>query len=69
MQESDRRCDRRAFLGSVAALGLALPLGGAAGGLAAALPLPRIERLGGMFLVDGWVLTRADIEMLYPHAL
>jgi hypothetical protein len=59
--------DRRSFLKSAMAFGLAAPLGGLAGELAAAAP--RIERLGAMFLVDGWVLTRADVEMLFPHAL
>jgi hypothetical protein len=64
--------DRRSFLKSAMAFGLAAPLGGLAGELAAAAPrIERlgIERLGAMFLVDGWVLTRADVEMLFPHAL
>jgi hypothetical protein len=51
--------DRRAFLRTslFAALALALPLGGRWRGL-------RIERRGRVFLVDGWVLTAADVRAL-----
>ena len=58
--------DRRSFLKTALALGLALPATGLA---AMTAPLPRIERLGSVYLVDGWILTRADVEFLFPHAL
>jgi hypothetical protein len=61
--------DRRSFLKSALALGVALPAAGAALPAAAGPPLPRIERLGAVYLVDGWVLTRADVEFLFPNAL
>jgi len=41
---------------------LALPFGGGAGGL-------RITRRGRFFLVDGWVLTAADVRALRLHDL
>jgi hypothetical protein len=55
--------DRRGFLRSAvaAAVGLALPLGGLWG--------LRVERRGKVFLVDGWVLTAADVRALRDHAL
>jgi hypothetical protein len=63
--------DRRAFLGTAAAFGLALPLTGLAGlaGMAAGPAAgPRIERLGSLYLVDGWVLTRDDVARIFPDA-
>ena len=59
--------DRRAFLGTAAALGLALPLTGLAG-LAGPAAGPPIERLGRLYLVDGWVLTRDDVARIFPDA-
>jgi hypothetical protein len=29
---------------------------------------PRIERLGSLYLVDGWVLTRDDVARIFPDA-
>ena len=56
--------DRRGFLAMAvaAALGLTLPLGWAVRrGLS-------VERRGKVFIVDGWILTAADVRAL-AHVL
>jgi hypothetical protein len=58
--------DRRRFLAAAGVAGLlGLP---AAAGAAAPLPVPgpglRAVRLGDMYLVNGWVLTAADVRAL-----
>jgi hypothetical protein len=54
---------RRAFLASaaLAALALARPLGGWLAG-------PRARRAGGLFLVNGWILTAEDVAALRARA-
>ena len=58
---------RRRFLKSMAAVALA-PLAGLAASLAAAAsttaPGPAVVAAGGVFLVNGWGLTRADLVAL-----
>jgi hypothetical protein len=71
-ENRNARPARRRFLKSMGAVALAPLLGGA--GLAAATPaaaaagaagpLPAVVPLGRMFLVNGWLLTRADLEAL-----
>ena len=51
---------RRSFLALMAA-GLGLPLGLPA---AFAAPGPEIRRYGRHYIVDGWVLTARDLELL-----
>ena len=55
---------RRRFLKAMGAVALAPVLG--AGGLAAAAaaPLATAIAAGGVFLVNGWVLTAADLDAL-----
>lgn len=61
---------RRGFLKSALGLCLALPAGGALAGEAfpglpgADLPRPVARRIGDHFLVEGWVLTGADLRAL-----
>ena len=57
--------DRRSFLRTALLAALAWPLG--RGG--ETLPGLRVVRRGRVFLVDGWVLTAADIRALRDHAL
>lgn len=70
--ETGRPGARRRFLKTMGAAALAPLLGGlGTGGTAAAAaapglagPLPEVVPLGRMFLVNGWLLTRADLEAL-----
>lgn len=71
--ESENRIERpearRRFLKSMGAAALVPFLGGAGTAAAAAAPglagpLPEVVALGRVFLVNGWVLTRADLEAL-----
>ena len=76
MSVSENRTDRpearRRFLKSMGAAALAPLLGGVGIGAEAAAaaapvlagPLPQVIPLGRVFLVNGWVLTRADLEAL-----
>ena len=74
---SDGTQARRRFLKSMGAAALA-PLVGAgwAAPIAAAGPVtaglaadrPAVVAVGGVFLVNGWVLTRADLAALGFHA-
>ena len=68
---------RRWFLKAMAAVALAPVLG--AGGLGAAAATPSaapsatgpaatVIAVGGVFLVNGWVLTAADLDALGLHA-
>ena len=43
------------------------PLPVAAGPIAAG-PMPKVVAAGGVFLVNGWVLTKADLAALGLHA-
>jgi hypothetical protein len=52
---------RRAFLTSFALAALALPFAGRLRGL-------RTRPQGGLFLVDGWILTAEDVAALRRHA-
>jgi hypothetical protein len=52
---------RRAFLASIALAALALPFTGRLRGL-------RTRPPGGLFLVDGWILTAEDVAALRRHA-
>jgi hypothetical protein len=58
----DRRGALKAAL--LAALGLALPPARASG-----LEGLRVVRRGKVFIVDGWVLTAADLRALRDHVL
>ena len=60
---------RRSLLAAMASL-LALPLvpRPAAALVAPLLPAPEIRRFGRHFIVNGWVLTRQDLERLGLHA-
>jgi hypothetical protein len=58
---------RRAVLATLAAL-TGLPLAGRAAAFVAPLPGPEVRRYGRFFLVNGWVLTAADLERLGLHA-
>ncbi len=55
---------RRAVLASLAAATLAPALAGPAALAAAAAPGPEIRPWGRFFIVDGWVLTVRDLELL-----
>jgi hypothetical protein len=57
---------RRAVLALMASLA-GLPLAGPAAAFVAA-PGPEVRRYGRFFLVNGWVLTAADLERLGLHA-
>ena len=64
---------RRWFLKAMGAMALAPVLG--AGGLGAAAATPSatgpaatVIAVGGVFLVNGWVLTAADLDALGLHA-
>lgn len=64
--------DRRSVLALMASLGL-LPLAGSPAAAlapvpAAAGPRPEVRRYGRHFIVNGWVLTAADLELLGLHA-
>jgi hypothetical protein len=65
--------DRRSILALMASLGL-LPLAAAtpAAAFAPATPvpsaMPEVRRYGRHFIVNGWVLTRQDLERLGLHA-
>ena len=56
---------RRAVLALMASL-TSLPFAGPAAALVA--PPPEVRRYGRFFLVNGWVLTAADLERLGLHA-
>lgn len=56
--------DRRTFLAALAASAVSLPLAGRA----AAQTAPAILRYGELYVVDGWVLTRGDLQSLGLHA-
>lgn len=57
---------RRTFLALVTALA-GLPLAG--GPVAALVPAgPEVRRYGRHYLVNGWILTAADLEALGLHA-
>lgn len=58
---------RRAVLGLIAAV-TGLPLAGPAAALVAPPPGPEVRRYGRFFIVNGWVLTAADLERLGLHA-
>ena len=56
---------RRSFLALMASL-LGLPLAGPAAAFVA--PGPEIRRYGRHYIVNGWVLTARDLELLGIHA-
>jgi hypothetical protein len=58
---------RRAVLAMMTSLA-GLPLAGPAAALVAPAPGPEIRRYGRFFIVNGWVLTAADLERLDLHA-
>jgi hypothetical protein len=61
---------RRAVLALMAAF-TGLPLAGPAAAFVAPAPMtpsPEVRRYGRFFLVNGWVLTAADLERLGLHA-
>ena len=58
--------NRRSFLTSVAIITAGLPLAGWARPMAEPLS---VRRFGEFFLVNGWVLTAADVAALETHAL
>lgn len=59
---------RRAVLALMASFS-SLPLAGPAAAFMAPAPAgPEIRRYGRFFIVNGWVLTEADLERLDLHA-
>jgi hypothetical protein len=58
---------RRAVLALMAAL-TGLPLAGPAAAVVAPDSGPPVRRYGRFFIVNGWVLTAADLERLGLHA-
>ncbi len=57
---------RRSVLATLLASTLGLPLAGPAAALVAGGP--EVRRYGRFFIVNGWVLTAADLELLGLHA-
>ena len=56
---------RRSFLTLMASL-FGLPLAGPAAAFAA--PGPEVRRYGRHYIVNGWILTARDLELLDIHA-
>lgn len=58
---------RRTFLMSLAALaGLVVPFPARAA-VPVPAPMPAVRRYGRMYVVNGWILTAADVEALQRH--
>jgi hypothetical protein len=58
---------RRSVLASLMASTLGLPLAGPATAFVGS-DVPQIRRYGRFFIVNGWVLTAADLERIGVHA-